>query len=165
TFKYTYEKLGLFSLIRFGKDLSDSTDFNFLFVDEVTDSTAIFAYGTPFVRADSSSGLFGTWKYVKDLKTISITIRANTIDYRETRMDYKTGIINTIEERQGRLEVRKGRFRGQFTIHFSDNTTSTVVPLLYNNIMYLYDISPRKSMFLRAKQTPTYYEYQETIKN
>ena len=76
-----------------------------------------------------------------------------------------TGTINIIEEKQGIFEARKGKYRGQFTIHFSDDTQTRVVPILFKNIMYLYDLSPRKSMFLRSERTPSYREYQEAVKN
>ncbi|MBT4482886.1 MAG: hypothetical protein HOC71_04315 [Candidatus Latescibacteria bacterium] len=165
TFKYTFEKMGLFKVIRFGKSISDSTGLNFLLVGNVTDSTAIISHGTPFVRADSSSGLSGTWKYVNNYKTIIITIDQNTIDYREMVMDLKTGATNTTEQRQGNIKYRNGKYSGQFIINFFDGTKTTVVPVLFNKIMYFYDLSPIKSMFIRAEQVPTYREYQKVSKN
>ena len=52
---YSLERKETFSLIRYGKNINDAKDLEFLMVDDVNDSTAVLALGTAFVRADSST--------------------------------------------------------------------------------------------------------------
>ena len=163
TFNYSVKRLGFYNLIRYGRNLSDSTSFDFLLFDEVTDSTAVFALGTTFVRADSTTGLIGTWKHMKNFKTINLTIGSSTIDYQETIMDYKTGLTSITEERHGIYKPWKGRYTGRFFVRFDDGTRTTIVPVLFGNIMYLCDLSPRKSIFIRTAKAPSYRDYQDAI--
>ena len=161
TFRYMLERMGAHDLIIFGKDLSDSKNLDFLLVDEVTDSTAVFAAGTPFVRADSSTGLIGTWKHMKEFETILLTIKTNTVDYRETAWDVNTGLTHITEERYGLYTPGKGKDRGRFYISFDDGTRTTIFPIIYGNILYLFDLCPRKSMFQRVERAPRYSDYKK----
>ena len=161
TFRYTMESLGAHVLFRYGKDLIDSTDNDFLLVNDVTDSTAVFAIATPFVRADSSRSLTGTWKYVKNLNAIVLTIGTGTIDYFELYPDKITGQTQTAVELHGKYRPGKGKYTGRLYINFDDGTKTTLFPVIFGDLMYLFDLGPRKSMFLKTEKAPTFREYQK----
>lgn len=161
TFHYTVQEMGAIQLIRYGKNLSDSRDNGFLLVDSVTDSTAVFAYPTIFIRSDSSSGFTGEWKHSKDLRSIQISVGSGTIDYREMSVDAVTGALVTETVRHGFYRPGKGKNTGRFLISYDDGASVTVVPVIFGDVMYFFDISPRKSMFLRSDYEPTFRDYQQ----
>jgi len=163
TFKYTIEKFNGVSLLRYGKDITDSTDNDFLLVGDVTDSTAVLAYPTPFIRADSSKGLIGTWKHVEELTAIFLTIGAGTLDYRELVLDSTTGEIRTTVQRHGFYRAGKGKNTGRLFVNFDDDTKTVLLPIVFGDLMYLFDLSPRKSVFLRTDRAPTFRDYQRAV--
>ena len=161
TFRYTMENMGGHVFIRYGKDLIDSSDNDFLYVDNVTDSTAVLAIATPFVRADSSKSFTGTWKHVKNLNAVVMTIGTGTIDYFELYLEETTGQTQTAVELHGQYRPGKGKYTGRFYINFDDGTKTILFPVIFGDLMYLFDLSPRKSMFLRTDKAPTFREYQK----
>ena len=162
-FRYTMDRIGGHDILRFGRDLSDTSDNTIMIVGEVTDSTAVFAFPTPFVRADSSRGLLGTWKYAKDLISITLTFTPGTMTYREEQIDTETGIPNILEERQGRYTAGAGKNTGKFYVLFEDSTRTSITPVIVDNLMYMFDLSPRKSVFLRAEKAPSFTEYKKAL--
>lgn len=164
SFKYTMKDLGSVSLIRYGRDLAKSGDNQFLLVDVVTDTTAVFAYPTAFARQDSSSGFLGKWHYVRDTKSIELIVGSGSIDYREMTLNVDTGEITTVVTRHGFYKGGKGKNMGRFSVVFDDGTKTTLIPIVFGNVMYLFDLSPRKSVFLRSSNAPTYRDYQEATK-
>jgi len=147
---YIYEIIAMkgHEFIRYGKDLSDSASVNFLYVSNVTDSTAMFGPGMAFVKADSTEGLRGSWKHVDNLSSIYWNIGANTIEYRQAVLDINTGELKTVEEHHGTYVRGQSRNdTGRFYIDFQDGKKAVVVPIFYKNIMYMFDLNPRRTMF------------------
>jgi len=165
SFRYTLEALGNIDLIRYGADLADTRNNEFLLLGTVTDSTAVIAYATPFVRADSSKGFVGTWKNVVDMKAIVLTVGAGTIDYSEIFLDGSTGRTVTTEQRLGFYRGGKGRNSGKFYISFDDGSKATLLPIIFGDVMYLFDISPRKSVFMKTDRAPTFREFQQAAES
>lgn len=165
TFHYTVHSMGNLRLIRYGKDLKKTRDNRLLLVDDVTDSTAVIAYSTVFVRSDSGNGFNGTWKHTRDLKSIVISVGNGTFDYSELTIDESTGELVVTSERHGVCQGGKGKNMGRFRIRFDDGTQVTVVPVIFGDIMYFFDLSPRKSMFFKTDSAPTFREYKKAIPN
>lgn len=154
------------TFIRYGKDLTGSTSINLLFVSDITDSTAVFAYGKPFVSVGSVKGLRGSWKCVEDFTSIHWNIDWNTVDYRQDVLDLKTGEFKTIEEHHGTYSRGKRKNEaGRFYIDFQDGKKVVVIPILYEDIMYIFDLNPGRSLFRLTESVPTYREYQKALKN
>ncbi len=161
SFRYSLEWKDSYGLISYGKNLSDSSDIDFIMVDEVTDSTAVFAYGTPFIRADTGTGLIGSWKHVKGFESVIMTIGIHTFDYLVTSINFTTGATITKEERNGTYTLGKGKDSGRFNISFDDGTSTVVFPLIFGEVMYFFDLSKRKSLFIKTEHAPTFREYQK----
>lgn len=160
-FKYSLFHTENYDFIKYGKNLSDDTNLDFLLVKDVTDTTALFAAGTLFVRTDSSTALRGSWKYVKNFKTILLDIGVDTIDYRETLYNINTLTTITQEERHGHYTTRYVDEPGLFFISFNDGTETEVLPILFGDIMYLFDLSPRRCIFHRTETAPSYQDYKK----
>ncbi|MBN1294705.1 MAG: hypothetical protein JXB48_22910 [Candidatus Latescibacteria bacterium] len=174
-YKYSKIRMGGNDYIRFAKKLDDTTPFELLFVGDVTDSTAIISFGTAFVRADSSDGITGTWKHVEGRGTMIWKIDKNSIQYTESVFDMNTAEFRVIEKRQGiyiRDKYKKDVFSGEITggkyhITFSDGTSKTILPVVHENLMYLFDLSPTKSKFTKVDpdSVPDYKTYRAVLKN
>jgi len=164
SFKYTVERMGGYTFVRYGRDLTDSSGNSLLLVDNVTDSTAVLAFPTTFVRVDSSTGLLGTWKHVVDLTAVELTFQPGTLFYRQYTIDLTTGADSTIESKTGRIRPGIGKYHGRFHITFDDGTKTTILPILFDDLMYLYDLSPRKSVFVRTERAPSFREFQQAAK-
>ncbi|HDY87184.1 MAG TPA: hypothetical protein ENH82_03595 [bacterium] len=164
TYRYEVISMGLKEFIRYGKDLSDSTSVELILMSDVLDSTAVFAYGKTFVRAETGKGLLGSWKYVDDLTIISWDIDKETIEYRQTELDFTTGELKPIEEHFGTY-IRKNRKEnaGRFYIDFQDGKKTVILPILYKDIMYIFDVNPSWSTFNLAEKTPTYKDYKQAL--
>lgn len=166
---YSIIKMGVNEFIEYGGD-KNSTSLNMLLINDVRDSTAIISYGTPFVRADSSDGMLGTWKRVEGFTTMIWTIGPQDIRYLETVYDITTGGTKIIENRAGTYTREpeemsynaKALSGGRYHIRFDDGIKATVLPIIYKKLMYLFDLSPAKALFKRVDpdSIPTYRDYQ-----
>lgn len=133
-----------------------------MLVDGVTDSTALLALGTPFVRADGDDGLLGTWRHVAGRTGVTWTIADSTVSYAASRFEPETGEWTLIEERTGYYDRRQptpDRYDpqkppvdgGRIDIVFSDGGKRTMLPVLHGGRMFLFDLVPSKSGFLRPE--------------
>ncbi|MFC1692408.1 hypothetical protein ACFL1R_02760 [Candidatus Latescibacterota bacterium] len=163
TFEYSWQRIENYDFIYYGESLSENGNLNFLLIDDVSDSSAVLSVGTSFVRADSSKGFPGTWKHIKDFTTILLNIEFRTITYNETIFDVETGNTIKSEERTGQFDMGKGRNSGQIYIRFQDVTEVKVVPVLLEDIMYLFDLNPGKSFFRKVERAPAYSEYKKAL--
>ncbi|MFC1537949.1 hypothetical protein ACFL6H_00870 [Candidatus Latescibacterota bacterium] len=164
---YNYELFSMDSheFIRYGKDLSDSASVNFLFVNTENDSVAMFAYCTPFVRADSAKGLSGEWIYVNGFSTISWNIGSDTIDYTQSVLDTDTGEFLTLEEHHGAYTRGRGLDDpGWYYIDFEDGKKAVVLPILFKDVLYMFDLNMSRAKFLLTENAPTYNDYKEAQK-
>ncbi|MCD6307547.1 MAG: hypothetical protein J7M24_00980 [Candidatus Latescibacteria bacterium] len=164
SFKYTIDRMDGYNFVRYGSDLSDSSGNNLLLVEDVSDSTAVLAFPTTFVRADSGAGLLGMWKHVVDLTAVEIVFQPGTLLYRQYTFDRTAGADSTIESKTGRIRAGIGKYFGRFYITFDDGTKTTILPVIFGDLMYLYDLSPRKSLFIRTEHAPSFREYQQAAK-
>lgn len=165
TYRYEIIAMGDHEFIRFGRNLSDSASLKLLLVSNVTDSTAMFAYGMTFVKADSIKGLKGSWKHVGNLSLIHWNIDTDTIDYSQVVLDLNTGELITVEEHYGTYirGVGKGE-AGRLFIDFEGGKKAVVVPIFYKDIMYMFDLNPRRTIFTLAESAPTYKDYKKALK-
>ena len=115
---------------------------------DVSDSTAVMALGTAFVRADSGDGLTGTWERSENLSIMRMVFTDKTVEFSESRLDLDTGAMVSVESRRGVFTLATGK-RGQIHVTFESGETVDMVPLVAGNIVYLFDLSPRKSLFVR----------------
>ena len=172
-FQYTTFRMGVNDFVEYTYKLNGKQSVNLLLVDEVTDSTAILSSGTPFVRADSSEGMLGTWKNIKSPTTMLLTIEPETIRYSETVFEIETGSFKTIENRQGKYRrepagrdiYKQTENGGRYHIMFEDGRTRTMLPVIYDGLMYLFDLTPTKSEFVKMDpgKVPTYRDYQAVL--
>lgn len=173
-FKYTTFRMSGNDFVEYTHKSDGKQSVNLLLVDVVTDSTAILSCGTPFVRADSSEGMLGTWKNIKGQTTMLLTIEPETIRYSETVFEIETGNFKTIESRQGKYRrepagrdiYKQTENGGRFHITFEDGRTRTMLPIIYDRLMYLFDLTSTKSEFVKMDpgKVPTYKDYQAVLK-
>ena len=130
-----------------------------LFFSEVSDTSAVIAAGPEFVRADSSEGLTGSWRHSSGFGVIELSLDAETLGYRETEFDPATGFTRIVEQRQGLYTTGAGDDYGRFLVRFDDGKTGTLFPFLVEDILYLFDLVPRKSLFLRAEYDENFPVY------
>ncbi len=169
---YSIIKMGVNEFIEYSGG-QDSTSLNILLINDFRDSTAIISYGTPFVRADSSDGMIGTWKRVEGFTTMIWTIGFQDIRYLETVYDITTDGTKIIDNRAGTYTRdpeemgynAKALCGGRYHISFNDGRESTVLPIIYKKLMYLFDFSPAKALFIRVTpdSIPTYQKYQAEL--
>ncbi len=163
TYKYDIIAMGNHEFIRYGKNLSDSISISLLYLSDITDSTAMFGYGMTFVKADTTNGLLGLWKHVDGLSYIYWNIGLSTIDYTQSVLNLNTGGFETVEEHHGTYIRGHGRYdAGRFFIDFQDGKKAVVIPIFYKDIMYMFDISPRKSIFTLTESAPKYLDYKKS---
>ena len=153
--RYTWAALGMHDCFTFRKDPADSLSQQVVLVGEVADSTAVLALGTPFVRSGTGSGLTGTWNHVEHLIRIEWTIGQDTVEYRKMVFNADAGRETVVEEYRGTWRRAEGRYEpGSFTVNFPENGQAIVLPMVYRDLMYLFDLSPGKSLFTRGKGKP-----------
>lgn len=119
---------------------------------DVTDSTAVLALGTVFVRADSGDGLTGTWEQANGLSITRLIFSDSTVTFTASRLDMDTGSLVVMESKRGDFTLATGK-RGQIRVAFDSGEAVDMVPLVADGVMYLFDLSPRKSMFVKKPQT------------
>jgi len=149
-FKYQLFQVGDYPLVK----ISGDNRISYLFIDSITDSTAILAPVTVFVRADSGKGLEGTWKTVKNFKTINLIFTPRTVTYKETFFDVSTETTTVNEERTGTYSFSKGAKTGRISIFFEDGKKTVILPILFNKFLYIFDLNPQKSSFVKAEISP-----------
>lgn len=129
-----------------------------LFIDEISDTSAVIAIGTPFLKTDETSGMLGTWKNVNMYRTLTLTLNPENMSYRETVFDPVTKTDTVVEQRSGTYYRMKGTTDdegvmlsgGRYIVHFADGSFATLLPVVHNDRMYLFDLSPQKSVFERV---------------
>ena len=164
TYRYEVIMLGTKEFIRYGKDLSDSASVEYMLID-VIDSTAVFAYGKAFIRADKGKGILGSWKHVDELTSINWIIEKDAIVYRQTAFDFTIRELKTIEEHHGTYKLGTWtKDAGFFYISFDDSKKTVILPIIYQDIMYIFDLNPSWSRFYLSENTPTFKEYKEALK-
>lgn len=153
--QYTWFTLGIHDCISFRKDPADSLSLQVVLIGEVTDSTAVLALGAPFVRSVPGRGLQGTWNHTENLTRIEWSFGSDTVEYRKTVFDFATGREAVVEEYRGVWKRAEGRYEpGSCEVTFGESGQSIVLPLVYRDMMYLFDLSPGKSLFIRGKAKP-----------
>jgi hypothetical protein len=152
-YRYRWIKMGMHDSILFEKDASDSLSAHILLIGEVTDSTAVLSLGAPFIRRDAGENLFGNWRYTQNLTRMEWTFYADSLEYRETVLDLSTGYERIIESSRGsyRRNTDSEAEAGSCAVVFQNGKRAVILPIVYKNLMYLFDLSPRKSFFVRVK--------------
>jgi hypothetical protein len=152
---YSWLSLGTHTCISFLKNPSDSLSQQVVLVGEMNDSTAVLAIGMPFVRSGTGSGLTGTWNHAEIMTRIEWTFGANTVEYRKFAVDVSTGHETVAEEHKGTWShAGTGAEPGSYEIAFGGNDRAVVLPMVYRDMMYLFDLSSGKSLFAREKAAP-----------
>ena len=167
-YKYSLFKMGTNTFIEYGGP-KRKTSQKLMLIDDIKDSTMAIAFGTSFIRADSTEGMIGTWKRIRKFRSMIWEIEPKTVRYSETYFDIDTKSRIIIDERSGTYQREPQRISadskeltgGRFHIRFNDGRKSIVLPVLFDGIMYLFDLSPEKAMFYRVHpdSIPTYKEY------
>ena len=148
-------------LIRYGRDMADSASCAFLIVTDLEDSTATIAYGTSFARDGEGDGLRGKWVHADDLTIITWEFGTEMVSYTERRLDLAQGIFITGEHHDGTFTRGQRDDSGRFFLSFDDGSVATVYPLIAGDIMYLFDLTGRRSKFVRAEDAPAYAAYRD----
>ncbi len=151
TFKYELITSGMHKLIKYYNGLSDCSETTFLMVTDLTDSTATFAHGLAFSRKDSGSGLKGDWLHVDDLSIITWHIDHEIVAYRHETLDLQSGAFAVLEDRTGTYSMgHRIDDAGMVYVDFNDGSSVVVFPLLFKDVMYLFDFSRIRSSFFRT---------------
>jgi len=148
--EYAWFRLGGHDCIAFRNKRPGDDIFEVFLIGRVTDSSAIIALGTPFVRADSSRGLAGLWKHPASRGRIDWRFGPGTVSYRKTEFEPLSGRERVREERSGSYSKSDDPEPGSFTVFFDDGNQSSVLPIVHRDMMYLFDLSPSKSLFSRG---------------
>jgi hypothetical protein len=164
TYKYELFSMGDHELIRYGKDLSDSASVNFLFVAVENDSVTTFAFSTPLVRADSAKGLAGEWSHVDGYSSIYWNIGKNSVDYIQSSLDTDTGELVMLEEHHGTYTRGKSLTDpGWYYLDFQDGKKAVVLPILFKDILYMFDLNASRARFLLTENAPTFKDYKNAL--
>lgn len=149
---YRWFSMGTHNCIMFRRDPTDSLSTEVLLVGAVTDTSAVLALGTPFVRSGEGRGLPGSWKHMDPFTRIEWVFSPETVSYRKSKIAIDTGLESTIEEYSGTWERADAkREPGTFAISFGGGSRTFVLPVVHRNIMYLFDVGPGKSVFTRPR--------------
>ncbi|MHB9030252.1 MAG: hypothetical protein ACYC9O_15910 [Candidatus Latescibacterota bacterium] len=149
--RYSWFRMGEHDCIIFRKGNAGENALEVILIGEISDSTAVIALGTPFVRADSSRGLTGLWKHLDRFERMEWRFGSDNAEYRKTVVEPLTGQERVVEERAGALVKGEDSEPGNFTVSFRDGKRATVLPVIYRDMMYLFDLSPGKSYFVRER--------------
>jgi len=156
-YRYRWIKMGMHDCVLFEKDASDSLSAHIMLVGDVTDSTAVLSLGAPFIRKDTGENLFGSWRYAQNLTRMEWTFGPDSLEYRETILDLSTGYERIIESSRGSYSQNTDSQAeaGSCEVVFQNGKSAVILPIVYKNLMYLFDLSPRKSFFVRDKTAPS----------
>lgn len=161
---YNFElfSMGNHEFIRYGKDLSDSASVSFLFVSGKNDSVSIFAHSTSFARADSANGVSGAWKHVDGDMSINWNIGPDTINYSQTVLDFDSGQLITVEEHHGTYTLGISMVDpGWHYLEFEDGKKAVVLPIVFKDILYMFDLNMSRAQFSLTEKAPTYDDYKK----
>jgi copper chaperone CopZ len=137
--------------IELSKEINDE-----VLIGAVTDSRAVIALGTPFLRTERGRGVPGTWKHLDRLSRMEWKFGPDTAEYRRTRLNLKTGEEELAESRAGTYRAASEKYEdGSFLLSFRDGSQAVVLPIVYRNLMYLFDLTPAKSLFSRTREPVT----------
>ncbi|MFC1485452.1 hypothetical protein ACFL55_00300 [Candidatus Latescibacterota bacterium] len=163
TYQYELVPLSSRTLIRYGKDLADTASCRYLMVNEVTDSTGTFARGTPFIRSEGETGLMGTWVYADGLTIITWRFDHESVEYTDQVFDLATGAFAVAEHHTGTFTKGRQDDAGRFFITFDNGADAVLFPLLTDDIMYLFDLTARRSGFIRVDTRPVLEDSPSTL--
>ncbi len=167
-YHYSLLKMGANTFIEYGETKRKIPQ-KLMLIDDIRDSTMAIAFGTSFIRADSTDGMIGTWKRIREYRTMIWEIEPMTVRYSERFFDIDTKRNIIVDERSGTYKREPQRISadakeltgGRFHIRFNDGRESIILPVLFDGLMYLFDLSPAKAKFYRVHpdSVPTYKEY------
>ncbi|MCE5249974.1 hypothetical protein LLG96_07110 [bacterium] len=172
-YRYSTFNIQVNTFIEFRENGSEKKERNFLLLDDVTDTTAVIAFGTPFIRADSSKGLTGAWKRIEDMKTMLWTIRGDSVYFMVSMYDPDSRKYVTLENRSGSF-VRepqsinvytKAESGGRFHVHYDNGRSGLLLPVIYDDVLYVFDLTPGKADFVRvdSASVPTRRDYEAEL--
>lgn len=148
--RYAWFRMGNHDCITMHREDGDSLSLQVLLIGEVTDSRAVIALGSPFLRVETGKGITGTWKHLEHLSRMEWKLGPGTVEYRRTVVNPKTGEEQPAESRKGTFIPASGKYEdGSLQLSFDDGARAVVLPIVYRNLMYLFDLSPGKSLFSR----------------
>jgi hypothetical protein len=159
-FRYTVRRFATHTLLMCKTETGAGQ--SILYFSSETDTTAIVAVGTPFVRADedSTSPLDGTWRHISGAARIDLKLSVNGIAYRHSEIDTLTGVEQVREERHGTIKKDSAAAAsGRLRVAFDDSTETMLFPLRIGDVLYLFDLAPRKSCFIRIEYCNIYAIY------
>jgi hypothetical protein len=156
-YHYRWIKMGMHDCLIFEKDSADSLSAHIMLVGEVTDSTAVLSLAAPFIRKDPGENLCGSWKYAQNMTRIEWTFGPDSLEYRETLLDLFTGYERIIESSRGSYSnlSDSSTEAGSYEVTFQNGKSAVILPVVYKNLMYLFDLSRRKSFFVRDTTAPS----------
>ena len=157
SFNYRLFRMGVNDFCEYSDNGKGTTGQGLMYIGGFTDTTAVIAIGTPFIKTGETPGMFGTWKHVTMYRTITLTLDQEGIAYRETVYDPATKTDRIAEQRSGTYLRMNGALNddgnvlsgGRYLVHFANGTFATLLPVVHNDRMYLFDLSPCKSVFER----------------
>lgn len=154
--RYAWFRMGDHDCISMQRENGDSLSLQVMLIGEVTDSRAVIALGTPFMRMERGKGIPGPWKHVDRLSRMEWKFGSETVEYRRTRINLQTGEEQVLESRAGSYHGANENYEdGSFQLSFQDGSGAVVLPIVYRNLMYLFDLTPVKSLFTRVREPVT----------
>jgi hypothetical protein len=151
---YRWMKLGVHDCIVFQSNPPDSLSLQVVLVGEVGETEAVLALGVPFAREGKGTGLLGTWCHAERQTCMRWTIGPEDALYSESVCDIAEGSEKMIERHRGKwLNAPEYAEPGSFILDFGKIGQATVLPVVYLDMMYLFDLSKGKSLFTRMKHT------------
>jgi len=143
------------TLIRYGSNaLADTAVCSYLLIRGFADSSCSIASGTPFVRVSGGPGIKGVWTNANKLAVMTWSFTDQSAAYDQQTLDLNTGEFITNERHDGVFTRGKRDHSGLFYIQFSDGVTADILPLIAGDIMYLFDLSANRSLFVREPSPP-----------
>lgn len=152
--RYSWFRMGSHDCIALQPDEADNLSLQVLLIGETTESIAVIALGTPFVRIEGGEGINGIWKHMEPFTRVEWKLGVDTVEYRYTFIDPVTGREQVREVRNGVYRRANDRYEeGSLEVVFRDGNRAVVLPVVYKDMMYLFDLSPAKSLFGRVRES------------
>lgn len=150
--RYSWVRIGTHDCISLWGARGDSTAVEILLVSEITDSTAVIGLGTPFVREGKGRGITGQWKHMEPFRRIDWTFGPGNVEYRSIVYHPSSGEGQIVEARAGTYSPAEDAAEpGSFAVRFGGGAEAMVLPLVYRDMLYVFDLSPGKAFFRRGK--------------
>ncbi len=154
--RYSWFRMGKHDCISMQREGGDILSLQVLLIGEVTESRAVIALGTPFMRAEKGKGIPGVWQHLDRLSRMEWKFGAETAEYRRTIYSPRPGGEQRVESRTGVYREASGKYEeGSFQLSFEDGSRAVILPIVYRNLMYVFDLSPAKSLFSRVREPVT----------